>query len=872
MAASRSARPRGSAVALVVLAVMTTALSAAAAPAAAGDTDAPEAAAPLQRSATNAAVDLAYPTPLPNFAHPGEPHYEYFDPTGGRNDRPMLVIYEYFNESPIPPGKGAAWMFDRFFRVGFPSVRGYFRSASHGQMVFNPAYETRGTRGDGIVIIDSGSYAAWTDRSSEENNRRALIAANPYVNYASFNRNDDSVLTLNELTIMKVEVHPDDDDGMAVGGGAAARGVNATTLDGMALGAQIVGLANTATNQISIDHEVMHTAFNLERDWYQFGIDSFDIMGATISPREDYYRTGAWHSMHLGWTYPTVVTKDGYYNVPDWETGGSFLLYDPAKGTDHYFMVENRVRRPNSYEQDVGDSGLNVWRVDESHYYDDDAALTPIRRIRPCQGDAGCPTNWYWHAFDPLDSRTPRRSMTAQWNDGTNAAVAIRAMHGAAENMKVYFDVPGPGVLVDCFDTERRRNRIELEATAGRPLSVQLPVRNTGTEAGTFDFIVDGMPGGWTATQDLNRSLPPGLDAMSNITLRPAPTASGVYTVNITGRWTQDHTYVSGCSFNVRVAPTTLRGYVWANSPTLKSYQPAGAWQSNSSGASNTVTRALPGQYRVRFANLGVDEGVVHATAYGAVGATCKVERWDAANRDLLAAIRCFDSDGNPYDTRFTASFVRPVGLHPFGHLFADQPTTPSYRPQANLSYNSTSATNHVRRLEQGSYRVWMPGLIGADANVQVTAYGTGPARCRVTDWRNEATERVVDVRCARLTGEPVDSQFTLTFSRNSGVTGLSRPAAHVRADEDGDSYQPATQFNSAGLANSVEQVGTGRYDVTLRGLGATGGHVAVTAMRAGECHPVSWGPVGKAQVVRVACYGNAGAPKPNHFSLSYVD
>jgi M6 family metalloprotease-like protein len=815
----------------------------------------------------------AYPSPLPNFAHGGTPHYPLYNPTNGRNDRPLLVIYETFTNDPMPPGKGRAWLFDRFFRVGFPSVRGYFRTASQGRMIFDPAFDTDGA-GDGIVVINSGSYADWAARSSEANNRRALVKANPSVNYGSFDRNHDAILTIDELTIMKVEVHPKDGNGTWTGGGAATRGVNAgSTMDGVSLNQQQIGMANTATNQISIDHEVVHAAFGMPRDWYQFGIDRFDVMGGTITNTEDYYLPNAWNSMHLGWTYPTVVTRDGYYIVPPWQTGASFLLYDPDRGTQDYFLVENRVRMRDSYEQDVGDSGLNVWRIDESRYYEDPGSASPIKRIRPCEGSM-CSSGWQNWAFDPSESATPAREMTSTWNDGTPANVAIRAMYGRANNMKVFFDVPGPGVLVDCFDPAARGDQRDFTVTAGEEVAIGLPVRNTGESAGEFDFIVDGLPAGWSATQDYGHPLEAAQVGATNITVRTPINAEYATTLNVTARSATDSSIVSGCTFRVRVRPSTVSGYVWANQPEADAYRPADQYQQNSTGAMNRVSRTAEGRYVVRFPGLNVLGGVVHATAYGDASRSCMVERWSPSKDGaaMLAPIRCVNRHGMPEDTRFNATFTRAGGTRPFAQLMAYDPLDPHYRVAEPYSFNSEGMANFVTRTARGSYQATLTWLAGATANVQVTPIaGKHATWCRVSDWGRNNDNAVADIRCTDAEGDPADSAFTLTFARSSGVTGMAGPAAHVRADRPSADYGPATQYNSTGAENVIEHRGEGTYAVTLPGLGAEAGHVQVTPMQMGMCHPRAWGPQGKAQVILVRCWNAAGDPADREFSLSYV-
>ena len=72
--------------------------------------------------------------------------------------------------------------------------------------------------------------------------------------------------------------------------------------------------------------------------------------------------------MHWGWITPQVVDHDGFYDVRRADTtGDSFILYDPDRGTDDYFIVENRRAVTGTYDEDVADQGLVIWRIDETN-------------------------------------------------------------------------------------------------------------------------------------------------------------------------------------------------------------------------------------------------------------------------------------------------------------------------------------------------------------------------------------------------------------------------------------------------------------------------------------------------------------------------
>ena len=154
------------------------------------------------------AVAATYPSPAFNFAHPGSPHGSccgagLYSPTGGDLDRPMLVIYASFTDTPFPAAMPVATAAARFFG-GFPSVRDYFLNESFGRAVLTPAAESEGTANDGIVQVNIASNkAVFGALPIGDQNKQLLQAADPSVNYAAFDSNGDGTLTGSELVVQR---------------------------------------------------------------------------------------------------------------------------------------------------------------------------------------------------------------------------------------------------------------------------------------------------------------------------------------------------------------------------------------------------------------------------------------------------------------------------------------------------------------------------------------------------------------------------------------------------------------------------------------------------------------------------------------------
>lgn len=472
-----------------------------------------------------------YPNPLPDFAHPNSPHFKLLSPYGGNLDRPVLVVYAEFNDRKFQQGQDAAWLAGRYFGP-FPSLRNYYSTSSSGKLVFTPAPETQGTANDGIVQVSIAQNhdkpLGFDAKSAADQNKELIQAADPFVNFAQFDANNDGKIDREELIINVIKALPGNNCG-------ANFPVSAVTLDGKALDYAVnsVALMGSDANLITIIHENSHSSLQAI-DLYTIGVGQLDLMGGVQCSGGDtrLWELNSWHKMHLGWITPTIVTSDGYYNVGRYDsTGAAFLLYDPSKNTDNYFLVENRERTPNTYDQTVGDQGLLIWRVDDSKFNTNNKWIEVMR-----PDGASNVTDDGKDAWDPSDANTPERTMSRTWLDGSASHIAVRAMPDRGDVMRVYFDVPGPGVLVDTY-TKMKQGPIFM--TLGDARSISFPVMNTGDATDTFAFTIT-VPVGFSATTD-TQTLTATQSSGANVDMTPGlNVATGQYLVNATGHSIND--------------------------------------------------------------------------------------------------------------------------------------------------------------------------------------------------------------------------------------------------------------------------------------------------------------------------------------------
>lgn len=499
-----------------------------------------------------------YPSPPPDFSHPGTFHDTPFgandpvySPLGGQRDREALVVLPQFTDVPNTPGADEAWAQARVFG-GFPSVVDWYRVMSGGDLILSPAAETSGTANNGVVVVNAGTFNSFEGLNDSQRSRRVLELANASVNFANFDDNNDGRIDDLELTVISIRTgrpiadNPDTPANEANADNCgAARVAETASYDGKNVTRLSVSLNTTLTNLITIVHEVGHQTTHM-RDPYGFGVGRWAVGGPTCgAPDTQLFGPTGWERVHLGWGSPQVVVQDGYYDIADAATGSQpfYILYDPSKGTEDYFVVENRQRTANSYERGIHDAGLAIWRSDDKVWESSSNDIRPIEIMRPdnsttggCDANGVCYSGEPTDAWDPCDSRTSQRTMSRTWRDGTASRIAVRAIGCSGSTIRAYFDVRGPGVLVDATDAKAATRTVDVVPTEANQVS--FTVQNTGEATDTFAFTVQGLPAGWTAsTATLN--LAAGATTTANVTVTPPADAPvTTYDATVSGRST----------------------------------------------------------------------------------------------------------------------------------------------------------------------------------------------------------------------------------------------------------------------------------------------------------------------------------------------
>jgi M6 family metalloprotease-like protein len=482
------------------------------------------------------AAGATYPSPPHDFA-PIAGAGPLYNAASGNNPRPLLTIVVTFTDLATPALVADATISQRVYGPGFPNLVDYYRANSFNRMFFTRAAETCETGNDGVIRITLGTQAAYLAQTDGAQDRSILDAVNTRgcINFSSFDRNSDKHLTDDEMTILAVDATNRNC--------GATRGIDGPpTYNGVQINKSVAKAAG-ATNIITLVHEVGHSALDAP-DLYGNGVGRFDLYGPTCGrPERAMQGVNAWQKTHLGWIKPTVVGKDGYADVPRADSNPSaFILYDPDRGTKDYFIAENRERTAGRYDADATADGLVIWRADDSKYDTGDEKVRGIELMRTdgqrANGCAETPGSCYGgttgDAWNRADAATPQDTMAREWRDGTPSRVAVRAICDAADTMRVYFDVRGPGLLVNTC------HRLSDILHPGDPTTIDFPVMNTGEATAAFNFTATNLPAGWTASTD-TQTLAAGAGSVAHVQITPtADAGTGPYNYRVRGTSTTD--------------------------------------------------------------------------------------------------------------------------------------------------------------------------------------------------------------------------------------------------------------------------------------------------------------------------------------------
>lgn len=316
-------------------------------------------------------------------------------PFGTHNGAVLFILASFSNR---------AGTYDEASFASFISnnIADYFSKASHGKATLSPANESFGAANNGVVgWINVGTAHPNTGSSTGAANQtltaNAIAAADPYVNFAAYDKNFDGYVDADELAVVVVAAGferssgtttpnvwghkwslytPVSVDGVLVGGYNGGKGGYAQFGE--------IHVNHQATAGIMV-HELGHLIYGLpdlyDTDYSARGVGNWCVMsgGSWGRRSEDAYSgqtpvlPSAWVRYTLGWVDAAEGAGMTSIRAAGSTTASSAnTVFKLTTGTaGEFFLVENR--QPLGYDEGLEGTlgnnfsgGLAVWHVDTS--------------------------------------------------------------------------------------------------------------------------------------------------------------------------------------------------------------------------------------------------------------------------------------------------------------------------------------------------------------------------------------------------------------------------------------------------------------------------------------------------------------------------
>ncbi|QGQ99556.1 M6 family metalloprotease domain-containing protein [Paenibacillus psychroresistens] len=383
----------------------------------------------------------------------------------------LLVILVSFNNKIIQNSE-AAWSNEIFGATN--SVNSYYKEVSNNQFYFLPAEETSGITDDGVIKITLSRAHPNTSNDTDVRNEQivsdALSAANAKINFASFDKNLDGYVSMDELHIMTIiagnEASHDDPAPTVWGHKSSLYYIVPPTLDNVTLvdpyhsGGYVQFGEMHGTHMATIGilcHELGHDLglpdlYDTDSSSSGLGIHSLMASGSwgytsstEVGGSPSHF--DAWSKMFLGFTTAPEATTS---NLVDANAGDVYRVStsNPAE----YFLIENR--QFNGYDAALAayvlHGGIAIYHIDEgvisstlgSNKVNNNDAHKGIKIIE-ANGKNQLDTrseDWYDHYFAGSslyktfsDSTNP----SSKFYDGTASNVSITAVSPSQNAMTV---------------------------------------------------------------------------------------------------------------------------------------------------------------------------------------------------------------------------------------------------------------------------------------------------------------------------------------------------------------------------------------------------------------------------------------------------
>jgi M6 family metalloprotease-like protein len=322
----------------------------------------------------------------------------------------VLVLLVEYSDHPHAAGSTVAYFQNLWFGAS-GSVKDYYLENSYDDLSLSPVTETHGTANDGVIgwlnlgpthPADGGLTGDEEDQIAKD----ALMAADPYINYASFdtNPNDGHISSWEMHIFVVVAGHEGSYNSTSPSVWAHWWFLDLITcpiLDGKELGSFGAYGGYAEAGELHGEHQATIGTFAHELghdlsmpdlydtdggsegvgDWSLMGSGSWNYVSGYAGSSPSHL--DAFLKSYQGWLTPTTV-NGVINNRPIFQVETNALAYrlrpNPGdvdweffdhSGTGEYFLVENR--QLTGYDAGLPGCGLLIWHIDESVSHSNDA-------------------------------------------------------------------------------------------------------------------------------------------------------------------------------------------------------------------------------------------------------------------------------------------------------------------------------------------------------------------------------------------------------------------------------------------------------------------------------------------------------------------
>ncbi|MDD2698649.1 MAG: cadherin repeat domain-containing protein [Arcobacteraceae bacterium] len=320
-------------------------------------------------------------------------------------DLPLLISMIEYNDINITTSTSD--VYNKIFSNAVPvfgSLNDYFYRVSKTKFLFKKATETYSTS-DGIIVTKLNKNHPQTDINRlTDDIKDALIDANNYVNFATYDKNNDGNISKDELQLLFLIAGGErtyGDTNLSITATSSSLDTN-LTLDGKNIaftgsGNFVVTGERNGLNDASIGliaHHLANTALNFpylnDRTNASYGIGYFGLMGygyrgaldGTSNIGTTPVNPSAYSIVSQGWVYPRTIDRTTYNieMVPSNKGVDGFnIIKIPTNDPTIYYLLENRIKT-NLVGYDDGfyrmestpfNGGLALWKINENYFNND---------------------------------------------------------------------------------------------------------------------------------------------------------------------------------------------------------------------------------------------------------------------------------------------------------------------------------------------------------------------------------------------------------------------------------------------------------------------------------------------------------------------